>query len=212
MASKALEGWPMPVTLCPAELAAQLNPALAPHGFALSERPEGSGRLLLTHPGIDEVLQARAFLNHGLHGAVDSGVTLMLTRKQELAADCGFKRILLVREFDPELVAQALLQAGGEVLAAGREFLDEANLLHRRLLEHREAITQAGFYLEPTFFLTNLENYRELRRITPERIDLVGVTLDDQGQLVANKLKCAFHQPIPFGTALKVMGLGLSRS
>jgi hypothetical protein len=38
------------------------------------------------------------------------------------------------------------------------------------------------------------------------------VSLDEQGQLVATRLSCAFIQPVPFPVALKVMGLGVSRA
>jgi hypothetical protein len=196
-----------------AEMAADLNGRLAPHGFALAAHPDGSGRLLLTHPDLEAVVQARAFLNHGLCGATHSGIVLELSRKKpELVLESGFKQLVACSSFEPELLAEILLQTGRDVLKASRKFLQDANPLHQQLLAHREAITQAGFYLEPTFFVANLETYRELRRITSERIDLIGVSLDGQGQLVATKLKCAFNQPVPFATALKVMGLGVARS
>jgi hypothetical protein len=191
-------------------MAAELNQLLAPGGFSLVER---SGRFLLTHPEIEEVIQVRAFLSHGLRGATDSGIVLSLSRKkQELVIEADFKLLVACNSFEPELLAEILMKAGREILDAHRKFIQASNPLHRMLLEHREAITLAGFYLEPTFFVANLETYRELRRVTSERIDLIGVTLDPQGQLVATKLKCAFNQPVPFATALKVMGIGVARS
>jgi len=197
---------------CLMEMVAELNERLAPHGFSLVERPAGSGRILLTHPDIEEVIRARAFLNHGLGGASDSGIVLGLSRKKpELSIESGFKTILVCNAFEPDLLAQALMQAGRDILNGHKKFIKSSNPLHLKLLEQRETISKAGFYLEPTFFVANLESYRELRRTTSERIDLIGVSLDPQGQLVATKLKCAFNRPVPFAAALKVMGIGVAR-
>lgn len=203
----------MAFTKCMNEMAAELNERLAPWGFALVERPEHSGRVLLTHPDIEEVIRSRAFLSHGLRGAADSGIVLGLSRKkQELIIESGFKVLVACLAFEPELLVEILMKAGQDILDTHNKFIQESNPLHRKLLEHREAITQAGFYMEPTFFVANLETYRELRRVTSERIDLIGVSLDQQGRLVSTKLKCAFNQPVPFATAMKVMELGVART
>jgi hypothetical protein len=194
-------------------MVAELNGLLAPHGFALVEQPGPSAGVLLTHPEIEEVVKTRKFLNHGLGATPDSGIVLSLSRKRpELVLESGFKVVLSCHSFEPEPLAQALMRAGQDVMESNRKFIAASNPLHRKLLEHREAITQAGFRLEPTFFIANLETYRELKRVTRERTDLIGVTLDEQGQLVATRLSCAFIQPVPFPLALKVMSLGVSRA
>jgi len=194
-------------------MVAELNGLLAPHGFALVEQPGPSAGALLTHPEIEEVVKTRKFLNHGLGATPDSGIVLSLSRKRpELVLESGFKVVLSCHSFEPEPLAQALMRAGQDVMESNRKFIAASNPLHRKLLEHREAITQAGFRLEPTFFIANLETYRELKRVTRERTDLIGVTLDEQGQLVATRLSCAFIQPVPFPLALKVMSLGVSRA
>jgi len=195
-----------------AGMVAELNDLLAPHGFSLAELPGQSASALLSHPQIDEVVKTRKFLNHGLGATPDSGIILGLSRRKELVLESGFKILLTCPSFEPEALARALMQAGWEVLESNRRFIAASNPLHRKLLEHRDAITQAGFRLEPTFFIANLETFRELKRVTRERTDLIGVSLDDQGQLVATRLSCAFTQPVPFQAALKVMSLGIAKT
>jgi hypothetical protein len=196
-----------------AEMVADLNRLLAPHRFALVERPDPNGRALLTHPELEEVVKTRMFLNHGLGGTSNSGVFLGLSHKRnELVLESGFKIILACQAFEPDLLTRALMKAGLDLLETNRKFIADSNPLHRRLLEHREAITQAGFRLEPTFFIANLESYRELKRVTRDRTDLIGVTLDEAGDLVTTRLSCAFSTPVPFPVALKVMSLGLARN
>ncbi|MDR3673560.1 MAG: hypothetical protein P4L36_22140 [Holophaga sp.] len=196
-----------------AEMVADLNQVLTPHRYSLIEQPDPNGKALLTHPDIDEVVKTRMFLNHGLCGATHSGVLLSLSHKRtELLLESGFKVLLTCHAFEPEMLAQALMKAGLDLLERTRKFIADSNPLHRQLLEHREAITQAGFRLEPTFFIANLETYRELKRVTRERTDLIGVTLDEAGQLVTARLSCAFTTPVPFPVALKVMSLGVAKS
>jgi hypothetical protein len=203
----------MPFTTCFTEMVAELNQRLAPHGFALVEQSDPEHKVLLTHPDLEEVIRTRTFLNHGMRGTPNSGVLLGLSHKKtELVLESGFKTLLTCREFEPEPLARAIMKAGLDVLELNRKFIASSNPLHRQLLEQREAITQAGFRLEPTFFIANLESYRELKRVTRERTDLIGVTLDEQGQLVTTKLSCAFTAPVPFPIALKVMSLGLAKS
>ena len=202
----------MPFALTFPEMVADLNARLAPSGYALVEHPEQAPKVLLTHPGIEEVIRTRAFLNHGLGGHSDSCVVLGLSaRRTELVLECNFEAVLSLAAFDAPRLAEALREAGEKVLARHRQFLAESNPLHQKLLEYREAITQAGFHLEPSHFVTNLETHRELKRTTPDRVDRIGVAVNEEGQLVATRLDCVFTNPIPFGTALKVMGLGLGR-
>jgi len=195
-----------------AEMVAELNGLLRPLGYALIAQPGQGSKYLLTHPDLDEVVKARQFLNHGLSGACHSGIILALSPKRsELTVESGFKLLATCHNFEPELLAEVLARAGQEAVRSHEALLAEANPLHRKLLEYREAITQAGFHLEPTFFVANLENYRELKRSGPDRDDLIGVTLDCDGQLAVSKLRSAFAEPIPFATALKVMALGRVR-
>jgi hypothetical protein len=203
----------MAITLAFAEMVADLNGLLAPHGYSLAELPDLPGRALLTHPEIEEVIKTRKFLNHGLGATPDSGIVLSLAhRKPELVLESGFKILLACQSFEPGPLARALMQAGQEVLDTNRKFIADSNPLHRKLLEHREAITQAGFQLEPTFFVANLEAYRELKRVTRERTDVIGVALDEAGELVTTRLSCAFNSPVPLPVALKVMGLGVAKA
>ena len=196
-----------------AEMVAELNELLAPRQFSLAGHPGQSGKAFLTHPELEEVIRTRLFLNHGLGGSTDSGIILgMSHKKPELVLESGFKILLTCHSFDPDMLAQALVKVGMEVLETNSRFIADSNPLHRRLLEHREAITQAGFHLGPTYFIANLESYRELKRIARDRTDLIGVTLDADGQLVCNRLSCAFPAPIPFPIALKVMSLGVAKS
>ena len=201
----------MTITLGLTEMVAELNVLLRPHGFSLVEQPAPGGKAHLTHPDLEEVVKTRAFLNHGLSGTCHSGIVLGLSHKPtELTVESGFKTLLSC-PFEPERLAGALMQAGQELLRSHRAFLAASNPLHLQLLEHREAITQAGFHLEPTFFVANLETYRELKRTTEDRTDLIGLSLDPEGQLVATRLQSVFTRPVPFTTAMKVMGLGVAK-
>ena len=202
----------MAITLDFADVLADLGARLAPHGYSLAEQPGQPGRALLTHPDIEEVIRTRKFLNHGLGATPDSGVVLSMSpRKPELVLESGFRTLLTCPASEPGTLVRALLKAGQEVLESNRRFIQDSNPLHRKLLEHRDAITQAGFHLEPTFFVANLEAYRELKRVTRERTDVIGVALDAQGELVTTRLSCAFANPVPLAAALKVMGLGLAK-
>ena len=194
------------------EMVSALNERLGPHGYALVEHPAQAGKVVLTHPDLEAMIKARAFLNHGLTVTSDSGVVLGRSPKRgELVLERTFEVILTLSVFDPDRLVAALLKAGQDLLENHRQFIASSNPLHRKLLEYREAITKAGFHLEPTHFVANLETRRQLTRITRDRADQLDVAIDPQGDLVATHLQCAFSSPIPFTTALKVMGLGLPK-
>ena len=196
-----------------AEVVADLNAELAPRGFSLVIQPGLENRALLTGGELEEVIQVRRFLNHGFGHATHSGIILAMSpRGVELTIEHNFEIVLASSSFDPQALLRTLLRAAADVLERHRKFIADANPLHQKLLQVRESIVQAGFYLVPTHFVTNLETRRELKRTTKERVDLISVTLGEGGQLVATTLHCVFDQPIPVGTALKVMGIGLPRT
>jgi len=117
-----------------------------------------------------------------------------------------------------ELLAPRQFSLAGHPGQSGKAFLTHPELEEvirtRLFLNHGlGASTDSGIVLamSPKKPELVLESYRELKRTTRERTDLIGVTLDDDGQLVCSRLSCAFPAPIPFPIALKVMSLGVAR-
>jgi hypothetical protein len=191
----------------------KLNVQLAPLGFSLAVLPGEEGKAVLAGAELEDVMRTRAFLNHGSGLFPDSGIILSLSaRETELVLEYNFETLLTATSFQPGTLVRALLEAGERVLQRYRKFVAESNPLHQKLLEQRETITQAGFHLVPTHFVANFETRREIKRTTLDRVDLVEVALDGEGELAATHLVCAFAKPIAFATLMKALGQGVAKA